>query len=96
MVLQNLSLSVAPARPLYYFVEHGEFTWLELATAIRDALDKRGRTKHELRMGRPQGYRGTNSRCRSDRLRDLGWKPSDFGDVCANVDADVEAVLKED
>ena len=77
-----------------WFAEHGEYKWIELATAIRDALEKRGLVSHDLKLGGPPAYHGTNSRSRAERIRELGWKPAEVKDILASVEDDVEAVLR--
>ncbi|KAL8278996.1 hypothetical protein RQP46_008665 [Phenoliferia psychrophenolica] len=52
-IISELSRSPSPARPLYWFAEHGEFVWIDLFTAVRDALEKRGLVSHELKLGEP-------------------------------------------
>lgn len=96
LILTHLSQSPSPALPLYFFVEHGEFVWIDLSIALRDALEKKGLVSHELQLNAPPGYYGTNSRSRSERLKELGWAPEDFGDVRASVEEEVEVFLRHE
>ncbi|KAI0789836.1 hypothetical protein C8Q75DRAFT_762663 [Abortiporus biennis] len=99
--------SVGHGREGYYFGENGEHTWYELCKEISKALYELGRgkipeptafTTDELvkYFGSEMfGYFfGTNSRCRANRGRALGWKPTrTTADMLASIKAEVERVI---
>jgi|ERR1700722_6677214 len=70
----------------YYFAENGEHTMYEVGKAIAQALFDLGKgesgvpttfSEDEIRKYFPEGSGtlGTNSRCRGQRCRQIGWKP---------------------
>jgi len=89
----------------YFFGESGEYTLFGAAEAIGQALVKRGVAKTALPSSFTQeeldkyfggsDYLGTNSRCRADRSRKVGWKPKyDGDDFFDSIDPEVEDVLR--
>ncbi|KIK96073.1 hypothetical protein PAXRUDRAFT_139333, partial [Paxillus rubicundulus Ve08.2h10] len=67
-----------------YFGENGEHRMRDIAVSISEAL-------HDL--GLP--FLGTNSRCKANRARTLGWKPkSTTEDMLRSIKAEVEWELK--
>ncbi|KAF8623670.1 hypothetical protein AX17_007368 [Amanita inopinata Kibby_2008] len=69
----------------FYFCENGEHTWLSVAGAIAKAMYDKGNsgspqptsfTEDEMQRYFPEGTMlGTNSRCKAERARMLGWRP---------------------
>ena len=72
----------------WLFAENGEHTWYELSRSIGDALVSLGHGDNAEPTAFTQDelvqyfgsvlyghYFGTNSRCRADRSRALGWQP---------------------
>lgn len=84
---QILSQKSTPAhgRHGFYFGENGEHSMYDVAKTIAQLLYDVGKgesphpttfTKEEMEKYFPGGTSlGTNSRCKSDRARALGWKP---------------------
>ncbi|CDO74490.1 hypothetical protein BN946_scf184979.g45 [Trametes cinnabarina] len=72
----------------FYFGENGEHTWYQISRTIGEALVELGLSDDpeptefsteelikyfgSIKIGL---YNGTNSRCRADRSRSIGWKP---------------------
>lgn len=69
-----------------YFSEHGEYVMEDLAATITRALHARGKsttptptpfTAEEIQRYFPQGTMfGANSRCKAERSRAIGWRPT--------------------
>ena len=92
----------------YYFGENGEHSWYEISKAIGEALVELGVateaepttfTVEELVQyfgDEATGwYSGTNSRCRSDRGRSIGWKPKyTKEDMLKSIKPEVQALMK--
>ncbi|KAI0360218.1 NAD-P-binding protein [Trametes cingulata] len=93
----------------FYFGENGEHSWYQISRAIGDALVELGVssdpeptpfTVEELvkyfgseAMG---WYSGTNSRCRADRGRSIGWKPRyTTEDMLKSIKPEVIAIQKQ-
>ncbi|OJT06574.1 hypothetical protein TRAPUB_2569 [Trametes pubescens] len=93
----------------FYFGENGEHSWYQISRAIGDALVALGISKdpeptsfttEELIkyfgsewMG---NYSGSNSRCRADRGRAIGWKPKfTTEDMLKSIKPEVEAWIKK-
>lgn len=84
---QILSQKSTPphGRDGFYFGENGEHSLYDIAKTVAQLLYDRGKgkspvpttfTEEEMKKYFPGGTSlGTNSRCRSDRARSLGWKP---------------------
>lgn len=82
---QKSSDPPAHGRHGFYFGENGEHSWYDVAKTIAQLLYDTGKgespqpttfTKEEMEKYFPGGTSlGTNSRCKSDRARALGWKP---------------------
>lgn len=81
--------SVAPVghgRTGLYFCENGEYIMQDLATTITRALHARGKSMtptpttfavEEIQRYFPQGTMfGANSRCKAERSRAIGWRPT--------------------
>ncbi|TFK49795.1 NAD(P)-binding protein [Heliocybe sulcata] len=97
--------SVAHGRNGYYFAENGYYSHYELAQAIGQVLVDLGRatsaeptpfTKEDLdKYFAGATFFGTNSYCKAERSRALGWKPvkgkQDFLD---SVKPEAEALIK--
>ncbi|KAF5382083.1 hypothetical protein D9615_004318 [Tricholomella constricta] len=88
----------------FYFGENGEHNLYEVGKAVGKALVEIGKaksdepttfTKEEIDKyfgGSP--YLGSNSRCRANRSRAIGWKPTKTtADMLASVKLEVEASL---
>ncbi|KAF9048745.1 hypothetical protein BJ165DRAFT_1053961 [Panaeolus papilionaceus] len=90
IIPHNLSGSVIPkdfthGAAGFYFAENGEHTLGSIGEAIGEVLVSKGRTTNaspttftedEHKRYFPRGTSlGTNSRCRADRARAVGWKP---------------------
>ena len=96
---------VGHGREGYYFGENGEHTWYQISQAIGEALVKLGIaddatpttfTVEELvkYFGEEKWgwYSGTNSRCRAERARGIGWKPKyTTEDLLKSILPEVEA-----
>ena len=92
----------------FYFGENGEHSWYGISRAIGDAMVARGLasdpepttfSKAELvtYFGSEAAglYSGTNARCRAERGRALGWKPTHTSkDMLASIAAEVETYAK--
>ncbi|KAI0661778.1 NAD-P-binding protein [Cubamyces menziesii] len=93
----------------FYFGENGEHSWYQISRAIGEALVELGISqdpeptafsREELikyfgseQMG---NYAGSNSRCRADRGRSIGWKPTRTSeDMIKSIKPEVEAYLKK-
>ncbi|KAI0635600.1 NAD-P-binding protein [Trametes polyzona] len=93
----------------FYFGENGEHSWYQISRAIGEALVALGIsedaeptpfTTEELvkyfRSERIGLYNGTNSRCRADRARSIGWRPRyTTEDMLKSIKPEVEAILKQ-
>ena len=93
----------------FYFGENGEHSWYQISKAIGDALVKLGLTDEveptpftveELvkYFGSEKAgwYSGTNSRCRANRGRSIGWKPKyTTEDMLKSIYPEVEALWKQ-
>jgi nucleoside-diphosphate-sugar epimerase len=98
--------SVGHGRHGFFFGETGEHQMFEIAEAMGKALVELGLgtnpaprpfTKEELdKYLGGSTYLGTNSRCRSNHGRKLGWKPSHTkADFLASIKFEVEALAKK-
>ncbi|KAI0635945.1 NAD-P-binding protein [Trametes polyzona] len=93
----------------FYFGENGEHSWYQISRAIGEALVALGIASDaeptpfsvaELvkyfgseRMG---WYSGSNSRCRADRGRAIGWKPRyTTEDMLKSIRPEIEAIIKQ-
>ncbi|KAH9481425.1 Oxidase ucsJ [Psilocybe cubensis] len=87
-----------------YFGESGEHSLYEVCKAIGQAMVALGKsdnpepttfTKEELdKYFQGSDYLGTNSRCRANRSRSIGWNPvKTKEDFIASIRAEVEALL---
>jgi len=87
----------------YYFGENGEYTSYEASMAISEAMLAHGKaraleptafTEEEYKKIPLLVYFGTNSRCRADRSRSIGWKPTKTTkDMLASIKPEVDAML---
>jgi len=105
-ILSNPEL-VAHGHEGFYFGENGEHTWYEISKEIASALVDLGRgeskeptpfTAEELIKyfgSEKMGYNyGTNSRCRGNRGRALGWKPQKTKeDMLQSIRAETEFLV---
>ncbi|KAG6884879.1 hypothetical protein C0993_007544 [Termitomyces sp. T159_Od127] len=80
----------------FYFGENGEYIMWNIANAVGQTLYDAGKLKHsmpssyteeEMRKFFPGGTMfGTNSRCRGDRSREIGWEPKKgYYDLVASI-----------
>ncbi len=90
----------------FYFGENGEHSWYQISKAIGDALvhfgiatesDPTPFTAEELVKyfgSEKRGYSyGSNSRCRANRSRSIGWKPKYLTeDMIRSIVLEVEAL----
>ncbi|KZT23307.1 NAD(P)-binding protein [Neolentinus lepideus HHB14362 ss-1] len=96
--------STPNGRQGFYFGENGHFTQYEVAKAIGESLVEKGRTEssepttfsaEELDKyfaGIP--FLGTNSACKAERSRAIGWKPTKTTkDALESVPAEVDALI---
>jgi len=89
----------------YYFGENGEYTHYEASKAVAEALVARGMgktqeptsfTEEEYKQMPQLVYLGTNSRCRGDRSRSIGWKPvKTTEDMLASIKPELDELLKK-
>lgn len=90
----------------FYFGENGEHTLYDVSKRISEILVDRGLGRHaepfpfteEEADKYLEGsyYLGTNSRCRANRARALGWKPKHTTqDLLASLPAEVDATIAE-
>jgi len=95
---------IGHGREGYYFGENGEHTLYDVAKAIGQAMVELGKaksaepttfTKEELdKYFGGSDYMGTNSRCRAERSRAIGWKPVKLTkDMLASIKPEMEAML---
>jgi nucleoside-diphosphate-sugar epimerase len=87
----------------FYFGENDEHTLYEVSKAISGAMLALGKgktleptpfTEEEYKRDPRLVYLGTNSRCRGNRSRSIGWKPvKTTKDMLASIKPEVEAVL---
>jgi hypothetical protein len=88
----------------FYFGENGEHKLLDVSRAIATILYESGRgkspepttfTEEELKRFSLNGL-GTNSRCRGDRSRAIGWKPTKVtADMLKSIRPEVEAMIRK-
>jgi len=89
----------------FYFGESDEHTLHQIAKAVSEALVKLGKgtnpeastfTQEELnKYFQGSKFMGSNSRCRANRSRSIGWKPvRTTKDMLASVQPEVEALLR--
>ncbi|KAF9012835.1 NAD(P)-binding protein [Hymenopellis radicata] len=82
----------------YYFAENGEHELLDVSKALEPQTLTPEEATHPL-FGEVRDYNlenilGTNTRCRADRSKAIGWKPSRGTDaLIASVRREVEALL---
>ncbi|KAH6887096.1 NAD dependent epimerase/dehydratase family protein [Thelonectria olida] len=93
----------------YWFCENGEeLSWHEIAAEIGRVLHQAGRIDSAEAKTIPQvNYRdlfgeeatevtlGSNSRCRANRLRKLGWEPREKKALASLVEDEIPLVMKE-
>jgi len=93
----------------FYFGENGEHTWYDISKAIGVAMVKLGLSKSveptpftEEELGKYFGsktvgyYFGTNSRCRANRSKAIGWKPKKTtDDMLKSIKLEMEVILKQ-
>ncbi|CCM05824.1 uncharacterized protein FIBRA_08058 [Fibroporia radiculosa] len=93
----------------FYFGENGEQPWYDVYKAIAQALVELGigksgepttyTTEEVIKYMRSAGvgdYMGANSRCRADRGRSIGWKPSRTSeDMLKSIKPEVEILWKK-
>jgi len=89
-----------------YFGENGEHSLYEIGHAIGQALVDLGKsstsepttfTAEEIvKYFRGSAYLGSNSRCRANRSRSIGWKPVHTKqDMLASIKPEVEVMIKK-
>jgi len=89
----------------YYICENGEYRLYDLAKAYSQALYDLGKgkspdptpfTDEEAQKYFGGSWLGSNSRCRAERARTLGWKPTKTTkDLLESVRPEVEAVITQ-
>jgi len=89
----------------YYFAENGEHSLYEVGKRIAETLVKLGKGKSaepttysddEVAKYFKGPWMGTNSRCRADHSRAIGWKPvKTKEDMLASIKPEVEALLEK-
>ncbi len=93
----------------FYFGENGDYSWYQVCKAIGNALVALGVsadseptsfTVEELvkYFGAEQWgwYSGSNSRCRGDRARAIGWNPEHTGgDLLQSIHSEVETLFRK-
>ncbi|KAF8656861.1 hypothetical protein AX16_002408 [Volvariella volvacea WC 439] len=98
---QEVGQSLGHGRTGFYFAEHGEYTLSTLAEAIARVLYDAGKgksptpttlTDEEMQKYYPDGTTlGSNSRCRANRARSIGWRPQKTtNDMLESVKEEVE------
>jgi len=95
--------STGHGRAGFYFGENGEYTLYEVSKTIAEAMLALGLgktveptpyTEEEYKKNPTLIYLGTNSRCRGDRSRSLGWKPvKTTKDMLASIKPEMEVML---
>lgn len=91
---------VAHGRHGFYFGENGEYTMHDIMTAISQELYDQGKSKsptptsfteEETAKYFPRGTMlGTNSRCKAERSRRLGWEPNKgYQDLLASIKGEI-------
>jgi len=99
------SADLGHGREGYYFGANQEHTLYQLGEAISEALHKLNKgkggppttfTKEEIdKYFNGSNYLGSNSRCRANRSRALGWEPKNTTqDMLASIYAETELVLE--
>lgn len=93
----------AHGRAGFYFAENGEHMLHQVGEQISNILSDMGKgspspttfTAQEVRLYFPSGTSlGSNSRCRAERGRKVGWSPSmKTQDMLNSIKAEVEACL---
>jgi len=88
----------------FYFGENGEHSLYDVGKAIAQALVDIGKgqgplpttfTQEEIDKYFGSPYLGSNSRCKANRSRSIGWKPSKTTqDLLASIRPEVEALVK--
>ncbi|ORY89728.1 hypothetical protein BCR35DRAFT_350168 [Leucosporidium creatinivorum] len=97
------SLRAAGSQPsdgIYYFAETGEQTWKSIGLHLHKLLSARGLVNKEPKsVPHPaEGMSlGNNTRCKAERLAELGWKPqgATTQTFLEAIEEELEAVLKE-
>jgi len=89
----------------YYISENGEYNYYEAVKAVAEALVSKGLTKsleptsfteEDYRKRPLLNYLGTNSRCRGERARSVGWKPvKTTEDMLASIKPELDELLKK-
>jgi len=99
---------VGHGREGFYFGENGEHPWYDISKEIARVLHEKGLSKTDeptsftdeelikywgsLDAG---NYSGSNSRCRANRSRSIGWKPKKTSkDMIASIKPEIEYYLK--
>ncbi|KAF8623606.1 hypothetical protein AX17_007309 [Amanita inopinata Kibby_2008] len=101
-----LNPAVAHGREGIYIGENGEHTMYDVAKAVSLAMVELGKateleptsfTKEEIDIFfGGSDYLGVNSRCRSERSRELGWKPTKTtADFIASIKPEMVALLEK-
>ncbi|KAG5647412.1 hypothetical protein DXG03_000483 [Asterophora parasitica] len=95
-ILSPKEADPAHGRTGFYFAENGEYVLWDIAKAVASALHGARKiasdvpssfSDEEIRRYFPKGTSyGTNSRCRADRARALGWRPrKGYQDLVASI-----------
>jgi len=97
---------VGHGREGFYFGENGEHTLYDISKAIAQALVdlEKGKSPEPTTFTKAEidkyfggsSYLGSNSRCRSNRSRSIGWKPTHTTtDMLKSIKPEIEAFLKK-
>jgi len=102
---QPTSAQIGHGREGFYFGENGEHRLYDISKTISQVLYDLGKgkspepttfTEEELRKYFGGAYLGSNSRCRAERSRSIGWSPKyTTKDMLASINQEIEASLKE-
>lgn len=96
----------ATGREGYYFLENGEYIFRDVAAEIGRVLKCLGKAEtdevtpfsdEEVQKYFGSPYLGSNSRCRAERARALGWTPKKTTeDYIASIRPEIEALIVRD
>ncbi|KAF8501570.1 hypothetical protein F5888DRAFT_1608771 [Russula emetica] len=95
--------NLAHGREGYYFAENGEYKLYDVAKAYSQALYDLGKgkspdpttyTAHEVQKYFGAPWLGSNTRCKAERARKLGWKPTKTTkDLLESIRPEVESII---
>jgi len=97
--------NLAHGREGYYFAENGEYKLHDVAKAYSQALYDLGRGKspdpttysdQEVQQYFGAPWLGSNTRCKAERARNLGWKPTKTTkDMLESIRPEVESIIAQ-